>query len=210
MATEKDIQNKDNVTSRRGFMAAMGFAAAATAVRASPVPGRTSWAGIGGAIEALRAAYLAEVERFALELESRFRAGELRAEDEAIDVYDYDSPETWHERCPQAKLERLVAQRFGLEVKKTTYVSRCGDSEHEYETFDGDTAAAYLILAVSPHGDAVGSESYHPAYDARSCVVWDVIALARARRWYVPSDTECGDPIADNEEIERLRRAGEV
>jgi hypothetical protein len=65
------------------------------------------------------------------------------------------------------------------------------------ETFDGDAARAYLVLAASPHAEATRNTQLHPGHHAQEAAAWDVIAIARARGWYTPTEDECADPLED-------------
>jgi hypothetical protein len=180
----------DRGVSRRGFIGAIGAAAAATALPAvaSVAPSFTARAdGLRAASftargDGLRAAYFAELVPFAETLRPRFESGELRA------FCDCDDPD----ESPMSVLERLCADRFGLHVTRRT-------NGYGYEKFDGDDAAAYLILAASPHAEATDDHQNHPAYHAVDAVLWDVITLARERGWYTPTIEECEDPAISEE-----------
>jgi len=172
--------------SRRSFIG--GAVVAGAAVASAPVLGREkggaagkTWAGsVTAHAAALKAAYLAELERFAETLRPRFESGELRAFRSPGDDYNR---EKGREDYPQEKLERLLATHFGLE--------ETGDKGE-----GGDAAAAYAILAASPRAEVTADEGWnHPIYHAANAVGWDVIALARARGWYTPGRDEEEDPI---------------
>ena len=207
MANGKDTRIGDNVTSRRGFLGVAAVGAAATLIpMQTALPcgreeavGATGWAEAKGMLEPFRAAYLAELERFALTLEPRFRSGELRATRSPEDDQKRIPGTTgWGAECftsgrsPQDEVGDLCAAHFRVEVTTTV------DPEDEGRSwFEGDEATAHLILAVSPHGPFIDDGYDHVAYQARDAIAWDVIALARARGWYVPTETEFGDPIDD-------------
>jgi hypothetical protein len=188
-----------NGTTRRGFLGAIGAAAAATALPgvAIPATGRLdtkSWpqaaAGWHAAqkalIERFRPAYFAELQRFAEELRPAFASGELRGfRDE--DEKGYDARQAGEEEytTPDQKIEDLCAERFGLEI------------ENVRGRRVGDEAMANLILAVSPtaaagHWAADGGW-LHPAGRAACCAAWDLTAVARAMGLYEATPDECPD-----------------
>lgn len=195
------MARKNEGTTRRGFLGSLGVAAAlplfptpATHVGA---PGSFTEA-VSTHADGFRAAYLAELARFAESLRPRFVAGALRAFREndhrrkpgatgwGDDAYINDSP--------QWEVERLAAEHFGVTFARRTL--RNGD-----EVIDGDSARARLILAVSPHADSTGEgDNVHPCDHARESVGWDVIAYARAQGWYTPTDDETQDPILEHAE----------
>lgn len=187
-------QDNEKAISRRGFVLGAGAAAvgAGLAVQTALPWGReesaagSEWMQVkAGSLDALREAYAAELERFATTLRPRFEAGELRA------AADEDGGCAWYEN-PQGKTEALASVHFGLEVETDT------GHPSSASVFDGDSAMAYLILAASPHAASEeGAGSYHPCYTATGAVAWDVIALARARGWYVPTADESPDPLDD-------------
>jgi hypothetical protein len=174
-------ENKSSVT-RRGFLAGCGVVAIAAGLP-TPAMAAPTWASAKSLSEALRAAYLAEVERLAMALRSRFESGELRGFRSGDDDGGGASPH-W-------EVERLAAAWFGLEV------ARDEDGDSGSVTIDADARAAHLILAASPHAestDCAGGGWNHVCYHAHSAAAWDVIALARERGWYVPTADESEDP----------------
>ncbi len=113
-----------------------------------------AWSAVTAQWAAWRAAYLAEVERFAETLRPRFASGELRAERSPEDDQERIPGTTgWGDECfthdptPEEVIERLVEEHFGIAVTKTP-------DAHGGVVFDGDASAAHLILAVSPHSEA--------------------------------------------------------
>lgn len=139
------------------------------------------------AAASLRAAYLAEVERFAETLRPRFEAGELRG-------FRSGDGEMEFEHSPRNMLERLCAAHFGMET-----------TEHPgkrpgWTSIDGDDQGAYLILAVSAFASAVeeaaqGTFYDHPAHHAVEAISWDVLAVATSRGWYQMTEDE--EPSAE-------------
>lgn len=124
------------------------------------------------ALSVLRAAYLAEVERFAEGLRPRFEAGELRKNVPS----DYPAAQTPGAipDTPMERLERLCEERFGLNGRRY-YEARIPEVE----------AAAHLVLAVSPHVVvAVDDDDGAMIWDqACHAVALDVLASARSRGW---------------------------
>jgi hypothetical protein len=167
-----------NDVSRRSFIAACGAAAATAALPAVALGKASGWR---SHLEPLQRSIRAEVEAFAESVRPMFERGELYAARSPEDD-DTPFPETAHGR-----LEALVTEHFGLKVTER----ELGD----FIEYDGDAVAAYALLACSPRGEALRSTHYHPAYHALEAISWDVIAIARARGWYVPTASECGDPI---------------
>lgn len=174
-------------TTRRGFMAACGAAAAATALPAVAIgeaagsgeklrtPPRTAL------LEAWRALYRVELETLAEQLRPRFEAGQLRA------FRDEDERVSWDE-APHGQLEDLAAEYFGLGVKTRD------DGLSVWK--DENPVVAHMILAVSPHAACTGGGAEPPAHAAEAAA-WDLIAIARARRWYVPTEEESEDPVPE-------------
>lgn len=174
---------KTNPT-RRGFLASVAAATAATALPATAEARTpTTWGALRAGLPGLRAAYLAELERFAETLRPRFAAGELRAFRDCDDGI---------EDAPPWMLERLCASHFGVEVTRSE--DGYGGEDHE-----GDMAAAYLILAASPRAEALLDTQVHPGYHAAEAAAWDVIAHARACGWYSPAPDESEDPLIGHE-----------
>jgi hypothetical protein len=180
------VAKTNNTVSRRGFIGAIGAAAAASVL--SPVAlaapatsgGPVRWtsatadwhAAQARLVERFRPAYLAELERFAEELRPGFVSGELRGYRDVDEGLGYDARQAGDEDYidPDARLEELCAEHFGLEV------------EQAGSTYVGDEAMANLILAMSPAAEhwQPGTGWYHPANRATLCVAWDVLAIARA------------------------------
>jgi hypothetical protein len=157
-------------------------------------PGTTTWAEAttswqhahADLIAKYRAPYLAEVRRFAEELAPRFAGGEFHGmrDDELEDDQNGATAAVF-------KLEKLCAERFGVQVKKVP----TGRNPWEYDHV-GDEALANLIIAVSPSAEHwESSEWFHPGYCAAAVLSWDVIAMARALGLYVPTPDE--EPSAE-------------
>jgi hypothetical protein len=193
MADRRSTLSASAGTGRRRFLGACGVigaaalpCAAAGAAILAPSAGLAGWSWADfrtGLIPSLQAAYLAELERFAETLRPRFESGELRA--------FRDGDENAAGTSPQWEVERLCAVHFGLQVTKSENASG-------WEQYDGDAATAHAILAASPHAEYTADVVYyHPADHATSSAAWDVIALARARGWYVPTPDECEDPALE-------------
>jgi hypothetical protein len=169
--------------SRRGFIAAFGAATAAAALPAGAAAGPAAparWADAKGLIPALRAAYAAELERFAERLRPRFESGELRG------FTDDDMEREFGDRswvAPLWKLEKLCAAHFGLEVA-TTEVDDCST------TYEGDAEAAHLVLLASPSRAETADCYYHECHHASAAVTADVLRIARERGWYRPTQDE--------------------
>jgi hypothetical protein len=153
-----------------GAAALPGAAVAASTKRTTPAPlgglDGWSWADFRtGLLPGLRAAYLAEVERFTEDLRPRFEAGELgkHGHDE-----EYDAR--------MAELEQLCRDRFGLEVttrRDGKWVYYYGDREH-----------ACLILAASPAAADDSADLWeHECDAAHYAVAQDVLRIAQDRGW---------------------------
>lgn len=190
------MQSKANEVSRRGFLAACGATTAAAALpmfpnlspQAAPTSGRWTDAATPHAA-ALRAAYEAEIVRFALTLEAGFRSGELYA------VRDADmSIRVPKERIAHYRLEDLCRSHFGLEVE---------EDDAGMSWTDQQESVAHVILAASPHTAATWDAGHHsPLHHAAEAAGWDVIAYARAQRWYTPTEDECDDPAIRRPTVE--------
>lgn len=176
-------------TTRRGFLAALGVGAAALAVPVGAMAASTS--GPAG-LEALRGWYRREIEKLAEELRPRFEAGELRAYRDS-DFDDEDGP-AWRDSDDQPKhlIEAACGRHFGL----GKFVEGEFTLGHP-RFFEGDEAAAYLVLALSPHAPFMDTAPIHPGLVARDAAAWDVIAVARARGYYVPAADEQKDPAQE-------------
>jgi hypothetical protein len=212
MAAAKGSGSPSTTTTRRRFLGSCGVIAGATALPhvAGPSDGRetsivpassgelatrnvgnpgspstlqplltesgASWKEWTGAAPALRRAYLLEVERLAGELRPRFEAGEMHGAREE----NYDG---------MRRLEAACASHFGLTIKET---------EDEHWTYlEADAVAAHLVLAASPSTECSDSSEGaiydHEAQHAIEAVSWDVLALARERAWYTPTEDELPD-----------------
>jgi hypothetical protein len=161
-----------NVTTRRGFLGTVGVAVAASALPAAGLAATGRAPGTAASHRAAwRADYLQEIEYLAAILRPGFEAGRLHS---------------WRgsqDDCPAVReLERRCGDYFGLP----------GDVE-SWEAGTGDETAR-MILAVSPHAASTGEGAPYPVDHAREAVAWDVVAIARERRWYTPSEDECEDP----------------
>jgi hypothetical protein len=139
----------------------------------------STWDAWRAQISALRATYLAEVERLAEELRPRFEAGELRAMT-GEDLEDGD----WGATSPFWKVGEICAARFGCAVTRTADGALVGDIE-----------AARLVLLASPRAESQDRNATHPCYPAKDAAAWDVIAVARERGMYVPGADEDVDPL---------------
>lgn len=155
-----------------------------------------TWSEVTRLADGLRGAYLVELERFGEQLRPRFEAGELRA------MVGADEAVPWAE-APHGKVEAAVRAHFGLMVTKE-------DLEDGSTRRHGNTIAAALVLTASPHAEATdGDGFYHLADHATEAAAWDVIALARERGWYTPTEEECEDPNTRTETGTDLRPAAE-
>ncbi len=186
---------KDNV-SRRGFLGAIGAVTAAGAAAVTlPLPALamptkaarnwqsalTAWPDAvaemkvqtDAVLARFRPAYFAEVQRFAEELKPQFAAGKL---------YDYRGDDGGDDHHGRHRLEAICAERFGVEVHRTT------DAPY----YEGDEVTAEMICAISPAHERWDPEEdwNHPGYCARACIADDVLAIARERGWYVPTEDE--------------------
>ncbi len=152
-------------------------------------PATTTWhQAKRAALGVLRDAYLAEVEQVAEQLRPRFESGELRGYVDA-DADDGDYGGT----SPKFKLEDLVRAHFGLEVRELHDIPKKG-----IITLEGDEPTAHGILAVSSFTVETEDEGwYHVADHAVCAAAWDVVALARRRRWYRPAPDEEALPGLD-------------
>jgi len=188
-----------NGTTRRGFLGRLGAAAALAAVPGACAAhgGAATGSGLDTVTalgEALRAAYLAELARFAEALRPRFASGELRAYRDVDDRQRIPGTTGWGDECfthsesPQYLLGRIVGEHFGIEWTEDP------TSDGGVRSV-GDSALAYAILAASPHADVTGEGADHPCDHACESVAWDVIAYARERGWYAPAEDEHPDPM---------------
>lgn len=191
------MARKNEGATRRGFLGSLGAAAAlplfpTLATHAAPAgEGLDALASIG---EAFRSAYLAELARFAESLRPRFESGELRAYRSPVDDPKRIPGTTgWGDECftrsnsPQYALDRMAGEHFGITMTTT----RAPDGSDWY---DGDALRAHMILAVSPHAEATGEGANHPCDHACESIGWDLIAYARERGWYTPTEDEFDDP----------------
>jgi hypothetical protein len=129
----------------------------------------------------VRAAYMAEVERFAETLRPGFEAGALRA----FTIEDGESGAL----PPQFQLEELCSAHFCLSEMDDTVVA--------------------LMLSLTPRAQAMAGWGDDNASRLTSAIAWDVIAVAREREWYVPSPTEHRDPLT-LERCTRCDHAGQA
>lgn len=112
------------------------------------------------ALDELRRAYQAEVERFAETLRPRFASGELRGFRDA----DYEDGDAGGS-SPVYQLERLAGEHFGL--KK------------------GNDSTAHAILAVSRFTRATKDGGWtDAAHHATAAVAREVLAIAQREGWY--------------------------
>lgn len=112
------------------------------------------------AVQALRAAYLAEVARFAEELRPRFTSGEVRG------FLEEDGDSTG----PADALRYLCGRHFAMK--------------------DMAWEEMHAVLAVSPSAEEVDDAWCEPWHHLREAVAYDVIRIARARGWYAPASDE--------------------
>jgi hypothetical protein len=205
MAETKNTQQGDSRTTRRGFIGAIGAAAAATALpspaAATPLTWPETLAAWPGAfrelVERFRPLYAAEVARLAETLRPRFESGELHAmTDEELE--DGQAGAT----APMWRIEAAAGEHFGL--------VEAGDGDRQDRICEGAEHVAAMILAVSPSSPFVDAEGWHhPAFAATECVLWDVIFHARERGWYTPGPTEqLGRTLEECEALEAARAAG--
>src|SRR5512138_3205272 len=144
----------------------------------------TAWRREHAALVAkFRPKYLAELERFAETLQPRFEAGELRGiTDDDCDREMFGTGDRW--RSPIWKLADLCREHFGIE---RTY--KVG----EVRARERDPVTAELILACSPSAEEVQlhvDDTASASSVAADAITWDVIAIARARGWYTPTEGE--------------------
>lgn len=189
---------KTKSVSRRGFLATCGAAAASTTLPSPAFSAPSPAAGKAALVEGIRSWYAAELERLGEQLRPRFEAGELRAyRDE--DHQRIPGTTGWGDECftngsPQWEIDRLVKAHFGL----ATW--RVGN------WIEGDRETAHMILAVSRFGDAVMEcPADHAADHAVDAVTWDVIVMAQARGWYVPSPDDTEPPETGPSDGEVMR-----
>lgn len=122
-------------------------------------------------VEAIRAAYLQELERFAATLRPRFESGELRGFRNGAGPHDDGDMDL--KRAPVDVLTDLCAAHFGLDLEA---------DEQGYSN-------AYLIRLVSPN--EYDTEDDQPICgQAAIAVTYDVLSIARERRWYTPTPDE--------------------
>jgi hypothetical protein len=165
-------------TTRRGFLAACGVGAAALAVPGGAAEARGFADPFGG----LFSWYRRMIERLAEELRPRFASGELRAPRD-VDFEEEDGPARAHQdSTPWRRIEAVIAAPLGIQV-----------DESVPRVYVGDVARAHLVLAASPVTPFVSTDAAHHGFAAQEVARWDVIALARARGYYVPAADE--DPI---------------
>lgn len=115
------------------------------------------------ALETLRAAYLAEVERLAEELRPKLETGEMAEWG--------DEPTS--DGTPRHALESACGDRFG-----------CRAYEKGDGYWTGSAEGALAVLAVSPSAaEEVRAGFFHIAQAAQSAVAVDVLAIANGRGW---------------------------
>jgi len=169
-------------TTRRAFLLTTGAAAAAAAAlpaSARTAPAAADWREALAQLPALRAAYLAEVGRFAETLRPRFESGELHSYRENDDMAESRAGQRYE--SPDREIGELFGNYFGIGVYGA----------------EGDSEIARVILALSPHADASGVGSdVDPRDHAREAAAWDVIVHARHAGWYEPTEDESLDPTA--------------
>lgn len=120
-------------------------------------------------VEAFRPLYLMALEQLAETLRPGFEAGLL-----------------WGYRDDDTGLLRLGAAcsaAFGLDLVQRGVAD-----------WTGNKKAAAVVLALSPSSGLVdgeeGNDWSHEALRAREAVLFDVLTIARARRWYRPEKDE--------------------
>lgn len=166
------MTTKSETVSRRGFLAAVGVGAAATAIPAGALAALPS--GGGAPLDAFRAWYRRELEQLAEQVRPGFETGEFRDNREDTDfrideAAGFEGP-GWNDpdSLPFARLQELVKARFGL----TTAGSR----------------RAYALLAVAANTERADSDAAD--FGASEAVALDLLALARSRGWYTPTADE--------------------
>jgi hypothetical protein len=122
------------------------------------------------AMQSAKEAYLAAVAKLAEELRPRFASGELHAvTDEEVMVRDGE----------------VAEDRIGDECAAAF---RINEIPHE---------VVMSLLAVSPHAECMTGYGFQtPRGWLITAITWDVIACARGRRYYIPAEGECADPIS--------------
>jgi hypothetical protein len=130
----------------------------------------------GAVVEALRMAYLAEVERIAEALRPRFESGELRCwtdeDGDEIEARRRAGDREW--LPPLWRIERFSADWLGMDPKA------------QGEAFNEGCRVAYLVRLVSPHEDE--TEDAQPAIgQAMEAVGRDVLDAAGRRGWLQPT-----------------------
>jgi hypothetical protein len=161
MAEKKNTPQGDSGTTRRGFIGAIGAAAAASALPAPALGAAREWGVAVGRVPALRAAYLAEVERLAETLRPRFESGELHGWNSPSDPADSSNH-------PTMRLEDELAE-YVCDFPSAYLVLACSPAE---TGIDGGICLA----------DAQSA--------ARECLVTDVFRAARERGWWRPGADE--------------------
>ena len=137
------------------------------------------------ALEAmLRENYARRIEHIAEQLRPRFEAGELHgyndADSRAIDEADRE----WRREHPRAKgysgaFERSPGMRLEKEVARRLRLN--------------DARNACLVIAVSATSPyAIERQDAHCTLEGRAtwAATWDVLRVARVRRWYKPAPGE--------------------
>lgn len=158
-----------STVSRRGFMVAVGAAAAATTVPASVEAAPVTWQGRESVLSALRAAYRAEVERIASDLRPRFESGELHG---------------WHFYDDDDGKDLDAGQADDYRDHPVHVLAKEIGAAHV-----PDFATAYLVLACSQAEDQSipgDTELEAARYAAADCITVDVYRHARAHGWWRP------------------------
>ncbi len=124
------------------------------------------------ALETLRSAWRQEIERFAEELEPRFRLGEFHG------LRDPEVDDACEGTAPFNELERLCEARFAPEGRTTW-------------------ADAMLGAIASPSGEATADDWADDRFWLRTAAAYDVVRIARARGWFTPTPDEEPPPASD-------------
>jgi hypothetical protein len=147
----------------------------------------------------LQAEYLQRIERIAEQLEPRFRAGELRGFNDADGKAETDARHAWMEEHPKTKC-RLPHR---LDPYYSWPCNKLFDEVVRRLRLRDDRNAC-LVVAVSPSTDSLTVDSGRTlAGYAGDVASWDVLRVARERRWYKPHRSE----TPTNEELGIGRRS---
>jgi hypothetical protein len=184
---EDGMTRPGNEVSRRGFIAAIGAAAAASAIptvagAVAPPDSLAAWpAAFRELVERFRPSYMVEIVRLAERLRPGFESGEFRGYiGEVDDDVDWGTGLPRKTLLPMERLEDLCAEHFGIAE---------GRNWGDFNSQNADRLTSQLILEVSPAKEDVVTETNRGA-TLPALASWalsqDVLSVAIVRGWRVP------------------------